>query len=208
MNKKILLASALLAISLPAIAAERYRGGDNATTGAGQNGIHEQGTGLANPELKAENRGTGMGLQQNIEATSTDRRSGVSNAVREMLQAADRQGGIGERVREIARNYEEDNNKIEDGLKAIKNRGQFRKFILGPDFKKIGETEEMLARHTERLNELKQLSSQATTDEDRSLLEQRIYEMETIKMEIEKEVLEEQKGFSLFGWLNKLINKR
>lgn len=227
MNKTMLLVAALLAVSVPASAAERYQAGEAVGQGGSETqGIHEPGTGLAAPELKAENQGSGYGLWNGAEATTADeavanrvaeremnmasgeRRGKVSNAVREMVQAADRNGGIGERVREIARLHEEDNNKIEDGLDAIKNRGQFRKFLFGPDYKKISDTEEMLARHTARLAELRSLTSQAISEDDKTLLEQRISEMEAIKAEIEKEVLDEQKGFSLFGWLNKLINKK
>ncbi|HBM45368.1 TPA: hypothetical protein DDZ75_00055 [Patescibacteria group bacterium] len=144
-----------------------------------------------------------------IAGRGEERRSEVANAVKELLAVADRDGGIGEKVREIARNHNDDSNKIEDTLKDIKNRGQFRKFLFGPDYKKIYDAEEVLIRHDERMAELKALLPIVKTVGDKTLVEQKIAQMEEIKVELQKEVSDSEKvGFSLFGWLNKMLNKK
>jgi len=211
MNKnKILLALALLSIAIPSAAAERYMGGEGVSDDdkVQGEGIHEPGTGLVDLELKKENVGTGLGLQKEMNATSSDRRSRVANEVREMLQVTDRQGGIGQQIREIAGKNDEDIDGIEQGLKEIKNRGQFRKFLFGPDYKKVGEVEAMLLNHSQKLEQLKALKDQVTDEADKNLIDMRIKNMEEIKIELQKETDESQKGFSLFGWLNRIIFKK
>lgn len=138
-----------------------------------------------------------------------ERRSEVANVVEELLGVADRDGGIGEKVREIAGSYEKDSKDVEDALKELKNRGQFRKFLFGPDYKRISDAEEMIKRHNERAAELEVLLSTIKTDADRAILGDRIAQMKMISAELQDEVVgSEEAGFSLFGWLNKIIYRK
>jgi hypothetical protein len=231
-----------------------------------QKGIHEPGTGLENPELKEENRGTGQGfatqneinsqnkgeVQQNqiklqeetqnqpqagegvmngkiqsnqnqqkamdgtatgqqsqnqTNGTAVQRRSIAANAVQGMLQIAERNQGIGQQIREIAQAQNQNQEQIESGLAQIKNRGQLKKFFFGPDYKNLNLIEERLANHEEKLEQLKQLTTQITNEADSTKLQEQITVIEQVKEELRKEVDEEGGGFSLFGWLNKLFIK-
>jgi len=215
---KVLSALALIAVALPAFAAMEKVGQVevNKINDGEQKGIHEPGTGIVNPELKAENNENvdvtnqivGLGLEKGLNATSSERRSRVANSVMEMLQVADRNGGIGQQIREVAQNQQMEMTQTEEVLNDIRNRGQFKKFLFGPDYKKVGDAEALLVRHEERLTQLKQLQVQITNEIDKTMLELRIMEMEQVKLEMQKEVTDSEKGFSLFGWLNKMIFKK
>ncbi|HRY62556.1 MAG TPA: hypothetical protein P5056_02190 [Candidatus Paceibacterota bacterium] len=197
MNKKFLLALALLSLAMPVAAApfdQNRVGGADTSSAAGEDAKNVKAT--ATPEAVNQGRGE-------------ERRSEVANAVQEMLRVADRDGGIGERVREIARDQQDESVKAEDTLKLLKNRGQFRKFVFGSDYKKISDIEELLARHNARLAELESMLPQVKTDADRAILSDKIGIMKNLGAEMQQEVDGvKDVGFSLFGWLNKMIYKK
>ncbi|PLX27702.1 hypothetical protein C0583_00480 [Candidatus Parcubacteria bacterium] len=181
-----------------------------------QNGVHEAGTGLKNPELKETKQGSSQGKQEqnsqgrggnNASDMATQRRSKVSNAVQEMLQVAERNQGVGKQIRTIAQNQNQNQSEIESTLENVKNRGRLKKFFFGPNYKYLNLAEGKLATHEEKLAELKELASKITNEEDRQILEEQIAVMEEVSKELGEEIVAQGKGFSLFGWLNKILSK-
>ena len=138
---------------------------------------------------------------------SETRKSQVANAVHEMLRVADRSGGIGQQIKLVAQNQENNHEQMENQLDVVKNRGKLKKFFFGPDYKNLNSVEEKLANHDTKLNELKSLALELTNEDDIALLEDQINIMEQVRTELTEEVLTEKKGFSLFGWLNKMFTK-
>ncbi|MCK5286032.1 MAG: hypothetical protein KAJ58_02285 [Candidatus Pacebacteria bacterium] len=185
-----------------------------------QQGIHEAGTGLEDPELKeartAQPVVTGMQLQEENEVTTqgigfsekaTTRRSRVANAVQEMENIATRNAGIGTQIRTIAQNQNQNQEEMENALQTAQQRSGFAKFLIGPNYGQLKDIDERLEAHTQNLGELKELRSQLQYSSDQTLLDEQIQVMEEIQTELEDAVGEEQRGFSLFGWLNKLFRK-
>jgi len=153
--------------------------------------------------LKKQNQGE----KNTLSDMGLNRRSRVANAVQEMLGVADRIGGIGEQVRVIARAQNQNQEQIETNLDAVKNRGRLKKFFFGPDYKRLNTVEEKLVNHSEKLSELKALAAQITDEADKASLEAQIKVMEQAAAEIQNEANSEKKGFSLFGWLNRMLSK-
>lgn len=221
-----------------------------------QQGIHEPGTGIENPELKETGQGTGqaletqtktmlqsqgdedqseVGVQQKVQAgqgmmngnaqgnqvknqvkiktqtkavnSQAPRKTRMANAVQTMMQLAERNQNAAGKLKAIAQAQELGQNKIEAEMAQVKNRGQLRKFFFGADYRNINSIEDRLANHEERLAQLKQLVVQLDNEDDASVLQEQITNMEQIKTELEKEVKSEKKGFSLFGWLNRMLVK-
>jgi hypothetical protein len=138
---------------------------------------------------------------------ATQRRSRVANAVQEMLKVAERNGGLGQQIRIIAQAQNENQEKIEAEMSQVENRGSLKKFFFGPDYKNLNSVENRLVNHTEKIAELKELVAQIIDEADVEILEGQIVVMEEVKKELENEVFAESKGFSLFGWLNKMFVK-
>jgi hypothetical protein len=152
-----------------------------------------------------ENQAQGKGVNQASDK-ATQRRSRVANAVQEMLQVAERNQGIGQQIRTIAQNQDQNQKEIEMTLEHVKNNkgNVVWRFFFGPN-KYIYMAEGKLAYHAEKLQELKELASQVKNEADVEILEEQIKIMEQAKTELAEEIKEESKGFSLFGWLRRLI---
>lgn len=157
---------------------------------------------VKNEEKEAKKQGEMVGMKN-----SEQRRSGVANAVQEMLQIGERNGGIGEQVREVARAQNQDHEKIEASLQKVQNRGGLARFLIGPDYGEINNAKNLLEKNKERIMVLNQIRDQVTDTVEIEALMERTRLLEQVNSEIENSLEEEQKGFSLFGWLFRRLNK-
>ncbi|HRZ95264.1 MAG TPA: hypothetical protein P5262_01710 [Candidatus Moranbacteria bacterium] len=137
---------------------------------------------------------------------SEQRRSQVANAVQTMLQVADREGGIGQQVRVIAQNQNQNQVKLEQNVEKIQDRGGFAKFFIGPNYKEIKDAQKTLEQNKEQIKQLNQIKNQLYNQGNQQQLTEQIRVLEQTNQEIETLLTDAQKGFSLFGWLNKLIS--
>lgn len=138
--------------------------------------------------------------------SSEQRRSEVANAVQTMLQVADRDGGIGQQVRVIAQNQNQNQVKLEQNIEKIQSRGSFAKFFIGPNYGEIKDTQKTLEQNKEQIRQLNQVKNQLNNEGDQQQLTEQIRILEQANQEIETLLNDVQSGFSLFGWLNKLVS--
>lgn len=154
------------------------------------------------PAFTREMRG-----QQSPRGEGLTRRNRVANAVQEMLHVAERNEGVGTKIREIAREQNRVHEEMEECLEAAQERKGWVKFFIGPNYGKLKEVEERLEGHVERLGELKELRAKVANQGDAQLLQEQLGVMEQVVSELKGEVETAKKGFSLFGWLNRLLSR-
>lgn len=138
---------------------------------------------------------------------SEQRRSEVANAVQLMLQVADREGGIGEQVRLIAQNQNKNQEEIENNLEQVENRGGVAKFLIGPNYGQINKAEKLLEQNRENISQLNEIKTQLTNEADAQIIANQIEVLEQANVQIENSLKNAEKGFSLFGWMFKLLSK-
>lgn len=140
-------------------------------------------------------------------ATALQRRSEVANAVQLMLQVADREGGIGEQVRLIAQNQNKNQEEIEDNLEQVENRGGVAKFLIGPNYGQINKAEKLLEQNRDNISQLNEIKTQLINEADAQIIANQIEVLEQANLQIENSLKNAEKGFSLFGWMFKLLSK-
>jgi len=147
-------------------------------------------------------------VQKQGNDTALQKRSQVANAVQAMLSVADRQQGIGQQIREIAQAQNQNQEQLEANMQVIKNRGRLRKFFFGPDYKSLNLVESNLNDMDEKISQLKELAATITNVTDAAKLQDQITALEQVKSDWAQEAQTASQGFSLFGWLNKIIFKK
>lgn len=216
-----------LAINAQAIVSDANQGkktGQDDTTNTGnqpgnkvqtneQNKIKNQGenTQIQTQEQNSVQTGNNTATDQTKKgktesSPSEQRRSKVADAVESMLQVADRNGGIGQQVRTIAQTQTQNQTKLEKNVEKIQNRGGFAKFLIGPNYGEIKDAQKTLEQNREQIRQLNQIRAQISNQGDQQQLTEQIQILEQTNQEIETLLSNAQKGFSLFGWLNKLIS--
>jgi Fic family protein len=108
-------------------------------------------------------------------------------------------------VRVIAQNQNQNQAKLEQNIEKIQSRGGFTKFIVGPNYGEIKDAQKTLEQNREQIRQLNQIRNQLTNEGDQQQLVEQVRILEQANLEIENSLTDAQNGFSLFGWLNKLI---
>jgi len=142
---------------------------------------------------------------QNASTTAVQRRSQVASAVQEMLQVADRNGGIGQQVRTIAQAQNQNQEKLEASLDKVQNRSSFAKFFVGPNYGEINNAEKLLEQNRARIQELNQIKNQLLYSDQQVITEQ-IQLLEQANLQIQNQLNNAGKGFSLLGWMFRLLS--
>lgn len=138
-------------------------------------------------------------------ANATQRRSEVANAVQEMLQIADRNGGIGQQVRTIAQAQNQEQEKLEASLEKVQNRSGFAKFFVGPNYGEIKNAEKLMEQNQEKIQQLTELKNMISLS-DQQVLEEQIQVLEQANLQIQNNLNNAEKGFSLLGWMFKMFD--
>jgi hypothetical protein len=134
------------------------------------------------------------------------RRSQVANAVQVILQIGERNSGVGQQVRTIAQNQTQNQAKLEQNIEKIQDRGNFAKFFIGPNYGEIKDAQKTLEQNREQIRQMNQIRTQLENISDQQQLTEQIRILEQANQEFEALIADNQKGFSLFGWLNKLVS--
>lgn len=138
--------------------------------------------------------------------SSQQKKNQVANAVQTMLQIAERNGGIGQQVRIIAQTQTQNQTKLDQNIEKIQSRSGFAKFFIGPNYGEIKDAQKTLEQNKEQIRQLNQIRTQLSNQGDQQQLTEQIRILEQANQEIETSLADAQKGFSLFGWLNKLLS--
>lgn len=136
-----------------------------------------------------------------------ERRSKIANAVQEMIRVSDNAETVGEQIRVMAQEQNQEYEEVEAVIENVAKRGGLARFFIGPDYSEIKKAEQYVERYQERLQKLGEEASQVTAQDLVDSLNAQIQEMEQVKTELESEIEAQKGGFSLFGWLNRLLSK-
>lgn len=143
----------------------------------------------------------------NGQITSLEHRSTVASFVQSLLEVADREGGIGAEVREIAKTQNDSATTTTSAMVKVEDRGSFRTFLLGSDYKNLGVIRSELATTSNNIARLKSILDKTTNTADRVELNTQIQALEANQVKVDAYVNEHEGTFSLFGWFVKLFAK-
>ena len=141
--------------------------------------------------------------EKNNNDAGEEHRSRVANVVQELIRIADRDGGIGEEVRVVAQEEREVGEKVKEGVEAVEERGGFKTFFVGSDYKNLGALRSEMVTTSNHLDILNNALGEAEDESVKADLEAQIAELANIKAEVETFIEEMEGKFSLFGWLVK-----
>jgi len=139
--------------------------------------------------------------------TSESHRSVVAAFVHSLLSIADREGGIGSQVRVIARSQEESASTTAVAMTKIEKRNKVKTFLIGSDYKSLGELRSQMVTTKKNIDKLKELQNAAVSTSDKAELEAQIKVLEDSQVKMEAFIKAQEDSVSLFGWLAKFLAK-
>lgn len=132
-------------------------------------------------------------------------RSDVAEVVKKLEKIADKDISIGKEVMDVAKEEKDASEKVKDKMNAVDKRGGFKTFLIGSDYKNLGELRSELVRTDNDLNRLNKALGKATDVSIKADLEAQIKELSAIKSEAEDFAKSIDGKFSLFGWLVRML---
>ena len=137
-----------------------------------------------------------------------EHRSVVANFVRGLLDVADREkNGIGEEVRAIAQAQNDTKEQEVGAIDKIQKRGKVKTFLIGTDYKNIGQLRSAMVKTGNQIDQLKKLLDKTTSDASKTDLQAQITVLEQEQQKINDFIKTNESKFSLFGWVAKLFSK-
>ncbi|MEA3355614.1 MAG: hypothetical protein U9Q63_04000 [Patescibacteria group bacterium] len=133
---------------------------------------------------------------------------GLGVAVQSLERVAERINNpeVGEQVKAMVQNHERVQVRTKTTLKKMNQRNQAVKLLVGPDYKNAGQVRSDVVGLR---NDIKQLTKiqESVLPIDAGEVQGAIDELQTEADELEAQLVEQTSGFSLFGWLGKLLAK-
>ncbi len=134
-------------------------------------------------------------------------RSAVAAMVKSLLAVADREGGIGSDVRGIARMQSDSASTSAEAIAKIEGRGPIKTFLVGSDYKNMGQIRSEIEMTQNNVHRLKNLLMKTASSTDRIELVTQIRALENSQKQLDAFVKAHENSFSLLGWVAKMFSK-
>ena len=146
----------------------------------------------------------GQGVQQQ---TGTGN-GGIETAIQNLNRVAERNNNpeIGEQVRSMIQNHEKVQTRTKTALQQMSQRNKAVKFMIGPDYKNAGQARSDVVGLRNDIRKLEQIKEDSLPA-DAGDVQGAIDELQVEADGLEAQLTEQLSGFSLFGWLAKLLAK-
>lgn len=145
--------------------------------------------------------------QNDKNISGAEHRSIVSTSVQKLLEVADREGGIGEQVKAIANEQNNSKDKVADAIDKVNNRNTVKTFLIGTDYKNIGQLRSEMVTTGNQIDQLNKLLDKTTNADDKTNLQTEIQALMQEQQKINDFIKANESKFSLLGWLVKLFKK-
>lgn len=133
---------------------------------------------------------------------------GIETATQNLNRVVSRTNNpeTGQQIRTMVENHEKVQLRTKTALQQMDKRNQAVKFLLGPDYKNAGQVRSDVVGLRNDIRKLEQIKEKSTPT-DVEDIQTAIEELQTEADGLEAQLEERLTGFSLFGWLAKLLAK-
>jgi hypothetical protein len=111
---------------------------------------------------------------------------------------------IGEEADELAEEQENIEDRVEETIETVDKRSSVMKFLIGPDYKNLGQLRKEVVHTRNNVRQLEHLKEKAGENEQGSI-EAAIHALLAKASGIQADIIERSSGFSLFGWLTRWL---
>lgn len=118
-----------------------------------------------------------------------------------------KEDGIKMEFENLSRNSVDLIKKQDSYLIEVRSKGKIKTFLVGSDYKNIGQLRSQLALNESCIKKINDLLGDTQSEENKNLMQQQLNFLTEKNAEINQVILENEDKFSLFGWAVKFFNK-
>ncbi len=112
---------------------------------------------------------------------------------------------VGEDIGEVAEDEEEVQEEVTDAIIAIESRNKFKKFLVGTDYKHLGQLRKNLVHNRNQIRKLNKATEGVEEGEEREALEEQLTTLTQERERVKTVIEENEEGFSILGWIFKFL---
>jgi len=112
---------------------------------------------------------------------------------------------LGVQLENSAKDYSNSVDSANEALDTADQRSVFAKFFIGPNYNQLKEVKAQMEQNRVRVENMNQVCSQIENSGDQAEIKTQVQILEDQNTALQSQVDEEEAGFSLFGWLVRLI---
>ena len=131
---------------------------------------------------------------------------GIETATTNLSRVSERNNNpeVGEQLRTMVQNHKKVQVRTKTALQQMSQRNRAVKLLVGPDYKNAGQVRSSIVGLRNDIKKLEQIKDKSLPS-DIEDIQGAIDELQVEAEEIETQLSEQVSGFSLFGWLAKLL---
>ncbi len=138
-------------------------------------------------------------------------REKIKEVVQNLEQVANQEeeaghGELRDQVAQVIQEQQQTQEQTAAAIGQVEKRGKIKTFLVGTDYKNLGQLRSSLVHNRNEIRKLTQTSAQVQSDESRALIEAQLAELMRERERIKAVITENQESFSLFGWVSRFLN--
>lgn len=133
---------------------------------------------------------------------------GIEAATQNLTRVTERINNpeTGEQIRQMVQKHEQVQARTKTALQVMSQRSQAVRLIAGPDYKNAGQVKDDVVELKNDILELEQIK-EGVLPVEAGDVQGAIDELQVEADELEAQLVEQTSGFSLFGWLGRLLTR-
>ena len=130
--------------------------------------------------------------------------------IKNLTQVADQEESTGntevsEDVEEVAQKQRQVQTRTVEAIEAVEKRGALKTFLLGYDYKNLGQLRSDLVHNRNQIRQLTRTMTQVQNQGDQTMLQEQLATLTQERERIKSIITSNESGFSLFGWVAKFM---
>ena len=133
---------------------------------------------------------------------------GIEDATQSLTRVSERTNNpeVGEQIRVMTESHVQVQTKAKTALSNMQARSKALKFFFGASYQNAGEIKAQAAQLRSDAGELANLKDELTSTTDQEEVQGAMDSLEEEAVALEAQLEQELEGFSLFGWLNRILS--
>lgn len=150
-------------------------------------------------------------MEQTREELKTQREQNHSTAITALQNilslATSSSSTTAVRIRRAAENQAQNQEKLATNLEKLQEQNKLAKFFFGPKLKEAKEAQTVIADNNSQIKELETAKAEISDATEQEALTEQIKVLQEANANTAATVEQSQKGFSLFGWVNRIFGR-
>ena len=132
-------------------------------------------------------------VTKNLEEVATEEQASGNTAVSNQVQ-------------QVVAEQEQTQEQTADAIEQVETRGKVKTFLVGTDYKNLGQLRSSLVHNRNEIRQLTQSLTQVQTPENQALIEAQLATLMQERERIKTVITTNESNFSLFGWVSRFLN--